>query len=79
MDYHGSMIHDPLDVSEALRLWDDLFQANLKLALSTGGDRPEERRAARERLLEGWRRSLVERDRALARMVTCLEAASREP
>jgi hypothetical protein len=75
MGDHGDMIQDPLDVSEPLRLWDDLFRANLKLALSTEGDLPEERRAARGRLLDGWRRALAERDLALVRMVARLEAS----
>ncbi len=51
-----------LDASPAYRLWDDLFSAGLKLALSTSGTGADEERKARERLARATRRSLEERD-----------------
>jgi hypothetical protein len=68
---------DPSDISEVLHLWSDLFEDNLKLALSTENDAPEERRVALERLFEAHRRSLAERDEAWLRIVRRLEAGSR--
>ena len=54
---------DPLpaapDASPAYRLWDDLYAAGLKLALSDSGGGAEE---ARERLARAIRRSLEERN-----------------
>ena len=66
-------VADPtLDASPAYHLWDDLFAAGLRLALSTSCDSPEEAKAARERLIRGQQRSLGERNAMLKRIVAYL-------
>lgn len=62
-----------LDASPAYRLWDDLFSAGLKLALSTSGAGAEEERTARERLARATRHALRERDAMWERILRSLK------
>jgi hypothetical protein len=57
------------DASEAYHLWNDLYLLGLRLALSTTGDTPEERAAARERLARAQGLALKERDQAWVRII----------
>jgi hypothetical protein len=50
------------DVTPAYVLWDQLFTAGLRLALSTSSDDPREAEEAWERLIRGQTRYLAERD-----------------
>jgi hypothetical protein len=57
------------DVSEAYHLWNDLYLLGIRLALSTTGDTPEERVAARARLARAQGLALKERDQAWVRII----------
>jgi len=57
------------DVSAAYHLWNDLYLLGIRLALSTTGDTPEERSAARERLARAQGMALKERDQAWVRII----------
>ena len=66
-------VADPTpDASAAYHLWDDLFAASLRMALSTCCDDPGEAKAAWERLIRGQHCSLRERDAMLERIVAYL-------
>lgn len=64
---------DVPDVSAAYHLWDDLFDAGVRLALSAPDDSPEELARARARFVRGWSRALAERDAMWERIVRAMK------
>jgi hypothetical protein len=65
------------DASAAYRLWDELFQSCLKIALSTANGTPQEKEEAWSRLLRGQELAHAERDAMWRRIFARLEAAER--
>jgi hypothetical protein len=57
------------DASEAYRLWADLYDAGLRMALSGGEEGTPDRHAARQRLARGMALALRERDEAWERLL----------
>ena len=64
-----------VDASEAYHLWDQLFSFGVRMALSTSGDTPGEKEAARERFLRGQELALKDRDTMWMRIVLYMGGA----